>query len=189
MDRNLPVLLKRFSPANDLQTLSVQFTEIARAALYGGYFVVNKDEYHIYLLDIEFYFHSEETDGIHEPKMYHKGNLPFFPKGTLWPHLSGVDVTFEDDEYQKYRASFLIRGYKYIGKDGEEYINGTDDFHPQHLWEDLFGNASFLRPSGLTIKWQSNIYSEDEPLIQSARIRMPQYESENEPHPWRFSKK
>ena len=99
--------------------------------------------------------------------MYHKGNLPFFPKGTLWPHLSGVDVTFEDDEYQKYRASFLIRGYKYIGKDGEEYINGTDDFHPQHLWEDLFGNASF----------------------QSARIRMPQYESENEPHPWRFSKK
>lgn len=121
--------------------------------------------------------------------MYHKGNLPFFPKGTLWPHLSGVDVTFEDDEYQKYRASFLIRGYKYIGKDGEEYINGTDDFHPQHLWEDLFGNASFLRPSGLTIKWQSNIYSEDEPLIQSARIRMPQYESENEPRPWRFSKK
>ena len=52
MDRSLPVLLKRFSPANDLQTLSVQFTEIARAALYGGYFVVNKDEYHIYLLDI-----------------------------------------------------------------------------------------------------------------------------------------
>lgn len=100
MDRSLPVLLKRFSPANDLQTLSVQFTEIARAALYGGYFVVNKDEYHIYLLDIEFYFHSEETDGIHEPKMYHKGNLPFFPKGTLWPHLSGVDVTFEDDEYK-----------------------------------------------------------------------------------------
>ena len=80
MDRSLPVLLKRFSPANDLQTLSVQFTEIARAAPYGGYFVVNKDEYHIYLLDIEFYFHSEETDGIHEPKMYHKGNLPFFPK-------------------------------------------------------------------------------------------------------------
>ena len=38
MDRSLPVLLKRFSPANDLQTLSVQFTEIARAALYGGYF-------------------------------------------------------------------------------------------------------------------------------------------------------
>lgn len=36
MDRSLPVLLKRFSPANDLQTLSVQFTEIARAALYEG---------------------------------------------------------------------------------------------------------------------------------------------------------
>ena len=85
MDRSLPVLLKRFSPANDLQTLSVQFTEIARAALYGGYFVVNKDEYHIYLLDIEFYFHSEETDGIHEPKSTIKVICLSFPKVHFGP--------------------------------------------------------------------------------------------------------
>ena len=61
MDRSLPVLLKRFSPANDLQTLSVQFTEIARAALYGGYFVVNKDEFDLCVCEGETAKHKAVT--------------------------------------------------------------------------------------------------------------------------------
>ena len=36
--------------------LTEKFEEIAKAAIYGGFFRVN-DEFDIYIVDVEFYFH------------------------------------------------------------------------------------------------------------------------------------
>lgn len=185
--KSLPTLLNEFSPAPTVDGLSLQFEAIAKAALFGGYFSVNEDEYRIYLLDIEFYFNSE-NGGVTEPAMYHQGrDLPFFPKGSLCPNQSGVDVTFEDDENKSYRASFLIRGYKFVqGK--EEYVNNTSskNYSPRFLWDDLFGNASCVGVGKrLVVEWKNEEYSEDCKVKVSTRVNLNGLTAER---PWRFSK-
>lgn len=65
--------------------------------------------------------------------------LPYFPFGSLNPHSSGIDITFENPE-MRYRASFLIREY-YISFDGKEPIrieNSTD------LYDDMLLNGITL---------------------------------------------
>lgn len=65
--------------------------------------------------------------------------LPYFPLGSLNPHSSGIDITFENPE-MCYRASFLIREY-YISFDGKEPIrieNSTD------LYDDMLLNGITL---------------------------------------------
>ena len=94
--------------------LSKQFGQLAERLLYGGYFSVNNKR--IYLEEIEFYYHEEEGS-LKDPAMYHtnahqgKESLEYFVPGSLNCHVSGIDVTFENEE-KKYRASFLIRGYR-----------------------------------------------------------------------------
>ena len=99
-------------------TIQGMLAEIAVLVLSGGYFLVNEDT-RIYPMDIEFYLYGEkESDKkipwIRDANMYHKGKgVPYFPVvGTFYPHESGVDVTFENEK-EEYRASFLIRQYKY----------------------------------------------------------------------------
>lgn len=58
-----------------------------------------------YIRTVEFYFHSEKPNGIHDPIVYHRnirdleGNLmekvPYFPIMSLHAHSSGYDITFE----------------------------------------------------------------------------------------------
>ena len=65
---------------------------------------------------MEFYFHSEKNDGVHDPIVYHRNGrilevVPYFPLMTLHAHNSGFDITFES-ETRKYRASALIRSYE-----------------------------------------------------------------------------
>ena len=53
-----------------------------------------------------------------DPIMYHrnvkdKPVVPYLNVGTLYPHWSGVDITFEDEKLQ-YRASALIRSYRIV---------------------------------------------------------------------------
>ena len=127
--KNLSTLLTEFDGRGlNKDQLTQKFKEIAKAALYGGHFCVN-DDFCIYLHEIEFYYHSENEaeSTIHDWAMYHRGsNIEYFPVGSLHPHKSGIDVTFE--RKGSYRASFLIRKYR-IGK---EIINS-----PTYLREDL----------------------------------------------------
>ena len=100
------------------------FKELAPAFLYGGYIKV-RDDYKVYIRTVEFYFHSEKTDGIHDPIVYHRNRrdleeAPYFPFLTLHAHNSGFDITFES-ETGKYRASALIRSYEIIDKN-DEYL-------------------------------------------------------------------
>ncbi len=98
------------------------FFEIARELICNGYFLVN-GERKIFLTDLEFYYHEEETSTpsrkrVKDPIMYHTYDherktaavknklifnpelrdaaLPYYPVGSLNLHASGIDITFEN---------------------------------------------------------------------------------------------
>ncbi len=188
MLQRLREALESFSPANTVNELTAQFKDIAQI-VFNGRFIVN-GEYEIYPIEIEFYFHDEENGIIKEPQMYHVNGLPYFPIGSVCPNRSGVDVTFEREG--KYRASFLIRGYKYKSLvDGETYINRDSQkrptgFKPQYLWEDMFGNASVFG-KGLSIVWVDNEDYKEVRMQSSARINVRKIDGEDTDRMWRFT--
>ena len=109
--------LKSFHfPWNDETALTKKFAELAPYFISGGCIKIRED-YRIYPTTVEFYFHSEDKDGVHDPIVYHrnnkyvKGEIPYFPMFTLHAHDSGYDITFENPA-EKYRASVLIREYQ-----------------------------------------------------------------------------
>lgn len=188
----LPTLLKEFDGRHlSEDELTDKFKEIAKAAIYGGHFCVN-DDYNIYIHEIEFYFHSEnEIESIiHDWAMYHRGsNLEYFPIGSLHPHNSGIDVTFEREG--SYRASFLIRKYR-IGK--EIFKN------PTYLREDLIGYTGCILGDGPHISWIDDEYDKTLVLLSDSRINVRAYDVKGKPlsnehgealydlRPWRFSR-
>ena len=110
--------------SNETELQSI-FKELAPAFLYGGYIQVH-DEYRVFIRTVEFYFHSENENGIHDPIVYHRNgkdfvNVPYFPLMTLHAHSSGFDITFES-ETEQYRASALIRTYEVKDKDGKYLV-------------------------------------------------------------------
>lgn len=134
-----------------MASLDEQFSLMAKELLYGGYFLIENYK-HLYLDDIEFYYHEEAEGGLKDPIMYHtnmnegKGNqIPYFEMGRLHLHISGVDVTFENKEKQ-YRASFLIRGFHI---DGKEY-----DPHSTHVYNEMLYMGVPIGKS-IEIKWVS----------------------------------
>lgn len=117
--------LQKFS-VTDGESLEAQFEDIAKAILYDGYIKV-RNEYRVYVKTVEFYFHAEEGCPINvaDPIVYHRNGkfpnriVPYFPPMMLHAHVSGFDITFEN-EALKYRASALIRAYAiYDMKKGE----------------------------------------------------------------------
>lgn len=101
---------------------------------------------------IELYYHEEGTDGFKDPIMYHTQDrkaqyltsrgitmLPYFPVGSMNPHTSGIDITFENPS-AGYRASFLIREYELVCDDGNPILvkNSTD------IYDDLLINGITL---------------------------------------------
>lgn len=126
--------IKETTKEEDLQIL---FEKLAPAFLYGGYIQVRED-FKVFIKTVEFYFHSEKPDGVHDPIVYHRDGrgldkVPYFPIMTLHSHDSGFDITFES-EAKKYRASVLIRAYEV--KYNEEYLewNKEDKYisHPTY---------------------------------------------------------
>ena len=102
---------------------------------------------------IELYFHEEGEGRFKDPIMYHTNDrkvwnkasyfrdrgieeLPYYPIGSLNPHTSGIDVTFENAK-ERYRASFLIREYKVTYESGKEAIvkNSTE------IYDDMLLNG------------------------------------------------
>ena len=127
--------LSQFMGATNESDIQKVFKELAPAFLYGGYIQVRKD-YQIYIRTVEFYFHSEKADGIHDPIVYHRNKrdldgklimeIPYFTPMTLHSHDSGFDITFEcKDEGCEYRASALIRAYEVKDEIGNYWIWNT----------------------------------------------------------------
>lgn len=98
--------------------LEQRMHKLAKTFLYGGYINV-RNEYHIYIRTVEFYYHEEtgKVEKHKDPIMYHRNNnyvageIPYFKPLTFNSHDTGVDITFEDKS-RKIRASVLIRAYE-----------------------------------------------------------------------------
>ena len=117
--------VKEVSNETELQGL---FENLAPTFLYGGYIKV-RDDYRVYIKTVEFYFHSEKENGIHDPIVYHRNGrdleyVPYFPFMSIHAHSSGFDITFEN-ETSKYRASALIRSYEIKDKTGKYLVWDT----------------------------------------------------------------
>lgn len=202
--KSLSTLLMEFDGTGlNVDQLTEKFKEIAKAAIYGGYFRVN-DEFDIHIVDIEFYFHSEnkEISTVFDWAMYHRNDkgrkVDYFPIGSLHPHKSGVDVTFEKEG--KYRAGFLIRKYEIV-----ENGKVTPLDQPSYLREDLFGYAGFICDEGPNIKpnirWESikDIETKDSNeyyIVGGPRIRVGAYDNNGnrikgqfDKREWRFTNK
>ncbi|MBQ9435035.1 MAG: hypothetical protein IJU33_02800 [Bacteroidales bacterium] len=100
------------------------FEELAPVFLYSGYINV-RDDFKIYIRTVEFYFHSEKYNGVHDPIVYHRNGrdleqAPYFPFMSIHAHNSGFDITFEKSG--EYRASALIRTYEVKDKNGEYLV-------------------------------------------------------------------
>lgn len=183
--KTLAQAIAEFDPIKaDENTIQEQFRIIAEAALSGGYFLVNEDTY-IYPEEIEFYLYVENApkgSWQKDANMYHKGkDVPYFPKeGSLYPHRSGVDYTFENEDKQ-YRASFLIRSYRY--KDNGEIIK-----NPTYLWEDLFG-YNRIDGKGLRIRWVDAPEGAIPDIDKGKRINLNDGTGKADKQPWRYYKK
>lgn len=184
------------------KTIQTEFEKIADVVLNEGYFLINGSK-KIYPVEIEFYIYGEkESDQIQEwmcdynmyhrhydkidrknPKSDKKNYVEYFPTaGSLFPHKSGVDVTFEDED-KEYRASFLIKAYR-IDKP-----NGTIERRSTYLREEMFGYAPFGDDGlNLNIKWV------DDPTVRTGikrwdvRKNFHNKEGKQDPHPWRCIK-
>lgn len=119
--------LKEFKGLEPVSNLERQFEGIAKA-LFSGYFNVETGLYGrlIIPLSVEFYYHEEENTGQEDRTvdwiMYHRNSkrhndVPALPTGSLNAHVSGIDITFEDQQqpgHVRYRASALIRKFRVI---------------------------------------------------------------------------
>ena len=125
--KNLKEQLQKFSfSGNDVKFLTDKLEELAPSFLFGGYIhVLNR--YRVYIQRVEFYFHSEKTEGIKDEIVYHRnqnhvlGEVPYFTPITFHAHASGYDIAFENKDEQ-YRASALIRAYEVYDEVAERYL-------------------------------------------------------------------
>ncbi len=145
---NLYTVLKNF-PINDKKSLEEKFEDIAKSLLYDGYLKVRND-YRVYLKTVEFYMHAEEGSPfkVSDPIVYHRNGkfpgreVPYFPLMSRHAHMSGFDITFENEELL-YRASALIRAYAIYDVKAGEFIklknNSIYDNRSTFLYDYLNG--------------------------------------------------
>lgn len=178
--------LSTFSGVSDItdenkkfDELANQFAKIANRIFFGGYFMVNNNR-KIYPDEIEFYYHEEDKDGLKDPVMYHtidheKKDISYFSLGSLNFHVSGLDVTFENQQ-KKYRASFLIRGYKVFDFDGKLWIETKrHESRSTYIYEDMLMNNPIY--DGLKIQWiDEQISSEMWKIVISCRKNVAAYD-------------
>jgi Tfp pilus assembly protein PilZ len=148
MNTILKEQIKKFYESGEV--LEARMKDLSKYFLYGGYINV-RNQYHIYIKTVEFYYHEEVGD-IKDPIMYHrndyfvKGNVPYFTPLSFNSHDTGVDITFENEE-KKIRASVLIRAYEVFDcKNGtrlvwnpavgqfQEYVGGKTKYNTQCLY-------------------------------------------------------
>ena len=165
-----------------LSNLSSQFEAIAKDVLLGGCFEINGVR-RIYPLEIEFYYHEEGENGLKDPVMYHTADhegkmLDYYPLGSLNCHISGMDVTFENQEKQ-YRASFLIRKYRVCEYESGEWVEKKEcEKRSTYIYEDMFMNIPLS--DGINVKWVNvEPINPAEEILSKPRINVAEYEREN----------
>lgn len=92
-------------------------------------------------------------------------------------HVSGIDVTFENEE-KKYRASFLIRGYRVERfNDGEWKVKEGKAFEKRstYIYQDMIDNMP-LDGDGIHVKWINETMPEKHDVVSGWRRNIPAQE-------------
>ena len=106
----------------------------------------NDRKYYDYYLDAN---GKEKSHGPQSRNFFEKrgiDGLPYFPMGSLNPHTSGIDITFENPD-KHYRASCLIREYTIVFAKGKEPVpikNSTDIYDDLLLYGITLDNADWI---------------------------------------------
>lgn len=155
------------------------FEDVARRLLYGGHFesycgdrLVHK----VYPYTVEFYYH-EENGEVKDYIVYHRNPddsrkkpnpLPAFSLGSLHAHISGIDLTFEDQHKNPaYRASALIRAYQIDD-------NKTVESRSTYLYDYLFSDISLQ--DGIRVVWQDDDVPVDAKPHRGYRVNVSKYD-------------
>ncbi len=177
MESKLYKTLKAFKGAKgDEKNLFAEFENIANAAFFSGYFLVNggtMDVYKLKLTCVEFYYHEDEGN-IKDKSKYLKGKDEFgYALGAICPNPSGIDVLFDDPD-KKYHASFLIRGYKALvpGENDWENNGKKKDWSPHDFWYDFFGGADMLNTGKFSIEWVDDAEDTDDVIEAMPRVNI-----------------
>ena len=199
--------LARFRGAGGKEeNLAEQFGLLADYLLRGGYIAVG-DTRRVYLRDVEFYYHEEEGP-VKDPVMYHRNTpaaeLPYLPLGSLYPHVSGIDIAFENPD-RCYRASALVRGYNLL--DGDAPLPAGYETRSTYLYEALLCGPSLA--DGIRLAWvPAPVLDDDDEIVCSVRRNVPLFSPDGDklpylgeglptenrrhlqdPRPWRFSRR
>ena len=96
-------------------------------------------------------------------------SIPYYPFGSLNPHTSGIDITFENPKEQ-YRASFLIREYEVdYGKGIKIPVKNSTDIYDDMLISGIcLDNADW-------IEWCDGLLVDDSDIIRKWRKNVPDY--------------
>ena len=121
-----------------------------------------------------------------DPVMYHTADhegkmLDYYPLGSLNCHISGMDVTFENQEKQ-YRASFLIRKYRVCEYEGGAWKvkkNKECEKRSTYIYEDMFMNIPLS--DGINVKWVNvEPINPAEEILSKPRINVAEYKRGND---------
>ena len=133
--------------------------------------------------DIEFYYHEKQDGGLNAPVMYHtndhekRSDLPYFQVGSMNCHVSGVDMTFEN-QAKGHRASLLIRGHRVESlTDGVWTGTKKQKNSSTYFYGDLMMGIPLS--SSLTIEWV-NIKAESDccEVENCTRMNVPAYKKD-----------
>ncbi len=139
----------RFTNANEGNLCKEIFPRIASQLLYGGYILLNNKE-KLYLREIEFYFLNADGS-IREDKMYRRESPDddWLDIGTLFPHNSGIDITFEDTTLHQFRASVLIRAFDLFDMDNNPIL--LNEMRSLTSFEIIMSRSNIF--DGVSFKW------------------------------------
>lgn len=179
---NLQSALENFHGVTDIKDekqkmtrLSKQFHDIAEEVITRGCFEINGIR-RIYPVEIEFYYHEEGGGNLKDPVMYHTCDnkaSEYYELGSLNPHVSGIDVTFENKD-KEYRASFLIRAYKVDEFDGEKWSSKKLENRPTYLYEDMFMNLPIS--NGINVRWITLNTNDSPTIYEKPRVNVAKYQ-------------
>ena len=145
--------------------LSQQFGIIAQHLIFCGHFEVRSNGKIIrciHLDTVEFYYHEEGDGEIKDYIVYHRNKdktpdvyLEAYPIASLNAHVSGLDITFEDQsDKPEYRASVLVRAFNVIENiptKGLHRCPEDGERRSTYLYEHLFMGIPIN--DGFQIKW------------------------------------
>lgn len=212
ISKNLYEYLTSFKGANGEgkkkreESLIPAFRQIAAKLLSGGHFIVQDNNgdtiRRVFLHAVEFYYHEENDGTVKDYIVYHRNPdnpqkkpnpRPSYPIGSLHTHVSGVDITFEDNENPdnpQYRASVLVRAFRV---EEVKRIPGLAFSKDVDERSTLFYDALFMgvnaTEGGIKVFWYDNEVKECETPLSRPRQNVGEFEEKTHKKGYKYYEK